>query len=97
MTTRIAQFVRAHNDVVDADFLAHFPGLKAVKADNLEDFAKALEGAEILGAERLCRMVRRVNPNSGADLNSQYLGLIKEMKLVLPSLEKNISTLKQQG
>ena len=48
MTTHIAQFVRAQNDVVDADFLAHFPGLTAVKADNLEDFAKALEGAEIL-------------------------------------------------
>ena len=48
MTTRVAQFVRAHNDVVDADFLRDFPDIEAAKADNLEDFARALEGAEIL-------------------------------------------------
>ena len=74
---------------------------EGVPAESSEDFGKGLreilEGAEILGAERLCRMLKRVNLNSGADLNSQCPGLIKEMKLVLPSLEKNISTLKQQG
>jgi phosphoglycerate dehydrogenase-like enzyme len=48
MTTRIAQFVRSHNDVVDADFLRDFPGVEAIKADNLVDFAQALDGAEIL-------------------------------------------------
>ena len=48
MTIRIVQVVREHNDVIDADFLADFPEIEAVKTDNLDDFAKAVDGAEIL-------------------------------------------------
>jgi D-2-hydroxyacid dehydrogenase (NADP+) len=48
MTVRIAQFVRGYNDVVDAEFLAEFPDVEAAKARTLEEFADAIEGAEIL-------------------------------------------------
>ena len=48
MTVRIAQFVRAANDVVDDAFLRDFPEVEAVKADSLESLADALDGAEIL-------------------------------------------------
>ncbi len=48
MTIRIAQFVRATNDVVDDAFLADFPEVEAVKADSLATMAEALVGAEIL-------------------------------------------------
>ena len=48
MTIRIAQFVRAANDVVDDAFLRDFPEIEAAKADSLESLSDALEGAEIL-------------------------------------------------
>lgn len=48
MTVRIAQFVRAGNDVVDEAFLRDFPEVEAAKADSLESLADALDGAEIL-------------------------------------------------
>lgn len=48
MSVRIAQFVRGHNDVVDAEFLRAFPEVEAVKAKDLAEFAEAVEGAEIL-------------------------------------------------
>jgi phosphoglycerate dehydrogenase-like enzyme len=47
MTIRIAQFVHATHDVVDEAFLREFPEVEAVKANNLETLADALEGAEI--------------------------------------------------
>ncbi len=47
MTIRIAQFVHATNDVVDEAFLREFPEVEAIKANNLETLADALEGAEI--------------------------------------------------
>jgi hypothetical protein len=47
MTVRIAQFVHGTHDVVDEDFLREFPEIEAVKADNTEALAVALEGAEI--------------------------------------------------
>ena len=47
MTIRIAQFVHATHDVVDKAFLREFPEVEAVKANNLETLADALEGAEI--------------------------------------------------
>jgi phosphoglycerate dehydrogenase-like enzyme len=47
MTVRIAQFVHASHDVVDEEFLREFPEIEAVKADNLESLADALQGAEI--------------------------------------------------
>ena len=48
MTVRIAQLVRASNDVVDDAFLRDFPEIEAVKADGQESLAHALDGAEIL-------------------------------------------------
>lgn len=48
MTVRIAQFVRGHNDVVDEEFLKAFPEVEAVKAKDLDEFAEAIDGAEIL-------------------------------------------------
>jgi phosphoglycerate dehydrogenase-like enzyme len=48
MTVRIAQLVRASNDVVDDAFLRDFPEIEAVKADGLESLRDALDGAEIL-------------------------------------------------
>ena len=47
MTIRIAQFVHATHDVVDEAFLREFPEVEAIKANNLEMLADALEGAEI--------------------------------------------------
>jgi phosphoglycerate dehydrogenase-like enzyme len=47
MTIRIAQFVHATHDVIDEAFLREFPEVEAVKANNLETLADALEGAEI--------------------------------------------------
>ena len=47
MTIRIAQFVHATHDVVDKAFLREFPEVDAIKANNLESLADALEGAEI--------------------------------------------------
>ena len=47
MTIRIAQFVHATHDVVDEAFLREFPEVEAIKANNLESLADALEGAEI--------------------------------------------------
>ena len=47
MTVRIAQFVHASHDVVDAAFLREFPEIEAVKADSLETLTDALAGAEI--------------------------------------------------
>ncbi len=47
MTVRIAQFVHASNDVVDEAFLREFPEIEAVKANNLETLADALDGATI--------------------------------------------------
>ena len=47
MTIRIAQFVHATHDVIDETFLREFPEVEAVKANNLETLADALEGAEI--------------------------------------------------
>src|SRR4051812_22762796 len=48
MTVRIAQFVHASNDVIDAAFLREFPEVEVAKADSLESLAHALDGAEIL-------------------------------------------------
>ena len=48
MTLRIAQFVRGYNDVIDAEFLAEFPDVEAAKAGTLEEFADAIQGAEVL-------------------------------------------------
>jgi len=48
MTVRIAQFVRAANDVVDDAFLRDFPDIEVAKADSIESLTAALEGAEIL-------------------------------------------------
>ena len=39
MTVRIAQFVRAANDVVDEAFLRDFPEVEAAKADSLDSLA----------------------------------------------------------
>ena len=47
MTVRIAQFVHATHDVVDEAFLREFPEVEAIKANDLETLADALEGAEI--------------------------------------------------
>ena len=47
MTVRIAQFVHATHDVVDEAFLREFPEIEAVKANNFEALADALDGAEI--------------------------------------------------
>ena len=47
MTVRIAQLVHATHDVVDEAFLKEFPEVEAIKADNLEGLADALDGAEI--------------------------------------------------
>ena len=47
MTIRIAQFVHATHDVVDEAFLREFPEVEAIKANDLETLADALEGAEI--------------------------------------------------
>jgi len=48
MTVRIAQFVRAANNVVDEAFLRDFPEVEAAPADSLESLVDALDGAEIL-------------------------------------------------
>ena len=47
MTIRIAQFVHATHDVVNEAFLREFPEVEAIKANDLETLADALEGAEI--------------------------------------------------
>src|ERR687895_2377022 len=47
MTVRIAQFVHATHDVMDETFLREFPEVEAVKANDLETLARALDGAEI--------------------------------------------------
>jgi phosphoglycerate dehydrogenase-like enzyme len=47
MTIRIAQYVHATHDVIDEAFLREFPEVEAVKANDLETLADALERAEI--------------------------------------------------
>jgi phosphoglycerate dehydrogenase-like enzyme len=43
----MTQFVHATHDVVDEAFMREFPEIEAVKAENLESLARALDGAEI--------------------------------------------------
>ena len=64
MTIRIAQFVHATHDVVDEAFLREFPEVEAIKANNLESLANALEEQKF--SKFIIPPSRRSSPSSCA-------------------------------
>jgi phosphoglycerate dehydrogenase-like enzyme len=48
VTVKLVQFAQPHHDVVDADFIAAFPGVRFVKVADAEACARELRDAEIL-------------------------------------------------